>query len=115
MSLVIRKYNAVNGWPIWISVDDSQDIEPVDITNIDSIVNTAFENNKNLITNNPNNVKILAERIREHVDKSLLHPSGIAVVIYVDKMFAVSGSGTLDKPTTAFREMVFLLNVAPHV
>ena len=113
MSLIIRKYNAVNGWPIWLSLDDSTGPE-VDITDIDSVMNKAIKDNENLITNNPNNMKILCQKIKEHVMECLV-PSGCAVVIYVDKMFIVSGSGTLDKPTTTFREMLFLLNIAPHV
>ena len=108
-SLIIRKYNAINGWPVWVSLTGTKDI-----TNIDSVVNNALKKTESLVTNNPNDIKKLCEKIRFNVEENITN-TGCCVLLYVDKMFVMSAFGDLNMASIQFKEMLFLLNIAPHI
>ena len=108
-TLIIRKYNAINGWPVWVSLTGTKDI-----SSIDDVVNKALDETKSLVTNNPNDIKRLCEKIRFKVEENIAN-TGCCVLIYVDKMFVMSSFGDLASSTMQFKEMMFLLNMAPHI
>jgi hypothetical protein len=95
--LIVRKYNIVRGWPMYVGIICDENLSDLDI-----IVNKAFKDFKDagLMINNIQNFRNLtgyvSETITNHFNlKKENCVEGVAVFLYVDKLAISSCYGDL--------------------
>ena len=115
--LFIRKYNAIYGWPLYVSM-----IVDEDISDIDSIVNEVIRECKkaNMIDNNTQNLRnftgILSETLLEHYNNKKENcVEGIAITLYIDKMIINNYFGDYMNHSMCRSEHLSLLNFMTQV
>lgn len=107
--MILRKFTHY-GAPIYVAVisDDTLD-------DLDDEVLRFMEDNKENWSNNIQRVRDLAGGLTEHINNHYGRAEGVAVILYVDKMFVSSLHGDFMNHTSCRIELFGLLNASTGV
>lgn len=115
--LFIRKFNAVCGWPLYVSM-----IVDEDVSDIDQVVNDVIRACKDseMINNNLQNMRnftgILSETLINHYNNKKENcVEGVAILLAVDKAMIANLYGDYMNHTMCRSEWYSLLNMMPHI
>jgi len=112
--LIVRKY-MIEGWPMYIGL-----ICDASLTDLDKYVHQTIDTNKELLTNDIQDIRnltgVLSESLLKYYDsikKGCVE--GIAVLFYVDKTFISSLWGDFMTHASCKQELYFIINTLPHI
>ena len=115
--LTTRKYNIINGWPMFVSM-----ICDEDMSDIDQVVNGVIDacDEVGLIGNNVQNLRnitgILSETILKHYNtKKKNCVEGIYILLICDKVYVCNAFGDMMNHEKCLNEIMGVYNLAPHV
>jgi hypothetical protein len=115
--LFIRKYNIINGWPLYISM-----IVDEDVSDIDSVVNSVVTACKDsgMLENNLQSMRnftgILSETLITHYNKKKENcVEGVGILLAIDKAMISSLYGDHMNHTMCRNEFYSILNMMPHI
>jgi hypothetical protein len=113
--MIVRKYNIVNGWPVYVGI-----ICDWSLSNLDSVVNEAVDafegRNLNDIQEVRNLAGYLSDYIKNHYNtKKKNCVEGIGIAMYVDKCFISSLYGDFMNHLSCRMEFYQILNILPHI
>lgn len=115
--MTIRKFNIINGWPMWIGL-----ICDENLSDLDKVVNGAIEACKEagMICNDLQQMRnitgILSETIQEYYNaKKANCVEGIAITLYIDKAYIQNFFGDFMNHTSCRIEYAGALAMLPHI
>jgi hypothetical protein len=115
--LFIRKYNIINGWPLYISMLCDEDI-----SDLDHVVNDIIKvcNDNGMLNNNIQNMRnftgILSESLMIYYNKKKENcVEGIAILLAIDKLMISNLYGDFMNHTMCRNEFYSILNMMPHI
>lgn len=113
--MIVRKYNIINGWPVYVGV-----ICDYSLTDLDKVVNDAvdaFESkNLNDLQEARNLAGYISESIKNYYNaKKKNCVEGIGIGMYVDKCFISSLYGDFMNHLSCRLEFYQILNILPHI
>ena len=115
--LLIRKYNIVNGWPMYIGI-----ICDCSLSDLDNVVNKAMEmcdldgDKGNDIQTMRNVTGIVSETIQKHYNAIKRNSvEGIGILLYVDKCAIANMYGDMMNHGQCRSEFYSILNMLPHI
>lgn len=112
--LVVRKYQMMKGWPLFVSL-----ICDWSLSDLDLVVNEA-KNNFGEVHDDIQEVRnfcgFLSDHLYQHYnEKKEGCVEGIAVLWYVDKCFVSSLWGDFMVHASCKQELFFIINTLPHI
>lgn len=115
--MIVRKYNIINGWPLYLGI-----IADSNLNNLDSIVNSVIKQAKKagMLTNSIQNMRnltgILSETIIEYYNAEKDNcVEGVAIMLYVDKCVIENFFGDYMNHTSCRIEWAGILGIIPHI
>lgn len=115
--MTIRKFNIINGWPMWVGL-----ICDENLYDLDQVINGAVDACKNagMINNNLQNMRnltgIISETIQEYYNtKKKNCVEGVAITLYVDKAYIQNFFGDFMNHTSCRIEYAGALSMLPHI
>jgi len=115
--MFIRKYNIINGWPLYISM-----ICDEDISDLDHLVNNIVKacNDAGMLTNNIQDMRnftgILSESLIIHYNNKKENcVEGIGILLAIDKLMISNLYGDYMNHTMCRSEFYSVLNMMPHI
>jgi hypothetical protein len=115
--MIVRKYNIINGWPLYLGI-----IADSNLDTLDSIVNATIKQCKEaeMITNSIQNMRnltgILSETIIEYYNQEKENcVEGVAILLYVDKCVIENFYGDFMNHTSCRIEWAGIMGMIPHI
>ncbi len=119
--LLIRKYNIVKGWPMYVGI-----ICDCSLSDLDDVINKAMETFKmsgfmdgekaNDLQTMRNLTGVISEAIQNHYNAVKLHSvEGIGILLYVDKCAIANMYGDMMNHGQCRAEFYSILNMLPHI
>jgi hypothetical protein len=115
--LTVRKFNIVNGWPLYLGL-----ICDEDLSELDRVVNGIMDacNEKGMLSNNIQSMRnvtgILSETIQKfYNDKKKNCVEGVAILLYVDKCAIQNFFGDFMNHTSCRIEWAGIMSMLPHI
>jgi len=115
--LIVRKYNIINGWPLWIGM-----ICDEDLSDLDMVVNDVIEacEDAGMISNNIQQARnitgILSESIQLHYNSKKKNcVEGVIISLYLDKLFCQNAMGDFMNHTSCRIEYAGIMAMVPHI
>ena len=115
--LIVRKYNIINGWPMWCGI-----ICDENLSSLDEVINSVIKACKSagMISNNIQDIRnmsgIISETIIEYYNiKKENCVEGIALLIYCDKLAVENFYGDFMNHTSCRIEWAGLIGMLPHI
>jgi len=115
--LIVRKYNIVNGWPLYIGL-----ICDEDLSDLDGIVNgiMAACSKFGMLTNNIQSMRnvtgIISETLQQYFNaKKENCVEGVAILLYVDKCAIENFFGDFMNHTSCRIEWAGIMSMLPHI
>ena len=114
--MIIRKYNIIGGWPLYVSIICDQDLSKLDKV-VNEGVRKLYIPNKNISIQDTRDIAgYLSNLIVEFYNKIKENSvEGVAVTIYVDKLLVNSYYGDFMNHLACRMEHVALLNFMTQV
>jgi len=115
--LFIRKYNIVNGWPLYVSMIVDEDVGDLDLV-VNHIVSACRDNNmfNNNIQDMRNFTGILSESLIDYYNSKKENcVEGIGILLAVDKCMISNLYGDYMNHTMCRSEFYSILNMMPHI
>jgi len=115
--MIVRKYNIINGWPLYLGI-----IADSNLDTLDTIVNATIKRCKaaGMITNSIQNMRnltgILSETIIEYYNAEKDNcVEGVAILLYVDKCVIENFFGDFMNHTSCRIEWAGIMGMIPHI
>lgn len=115
--LIVRKYNIVNGWPLYLSL-----IADISLSDLDSVVNGVVKacKEKGMLSNDIQDMRnftgILSETIVEYYNSIKSNcVEGVAILLAIDKCMIENFYGDYMNHAMCRSEFGFLINMMPHI
>ena len=115
--LVVRKYNIINGWPMYVGL-----ICDEDLSDLDTVVNGVISacDAAGMIDNNIQNIRnlsgILSETLITYYGNKKKHcVEGVALLLYVDKCAIENFFGDFMNHTSCRIEWAGIIGMLPHI
>ena len=115
--MVIRKYNIVNGWPLYVSLICDWDLGDLDEV-VNGVVDSCRENRmfENNIQNMRNFTGVLSETLINHYNSKKKNcVEGIGILLAIDKAMISNLYGDYMNHTMCRSEFYSVLNMMPHI
>lgn len=115
--LIIRKYNIIHGWPLYIALICDYDLSDLDVV-VNKVVNRCKEND--LVTNNIQKMRNVTGVISGHLidyynGKKENCVEGVAVTLYIDKLMINNYFGDFMNHAQCRNEHLQLLNMMTQI
>jgi hypothetical protein len=115
--LTVRKYNIINGWPLYIGLICDEDISDLDLV-VNGVIDAC--NYAGLISNNIQQIRnvtgILSETLQNHYNSKKKNcVEGVAISLYCDKNFVQNYFGDFMCHLSCRLEYAGILNMLPHI
>jgi len=115
--LLIRKYNLVKGWPMYVGI-----ICDCSLSDLDDVINDAVDEVDlegelgNDIQNMRNLTGVVSEAIQNHYNNIKKNSvEGIGILLYVDKCAIANMYGDMMNHGQCRAEFYSILNMLPHI
>jgi len=114
--MIVRKYNIVKGWPLYIGLICDEDLSDLDHI-VNGVIDACFDMiESNNIQQMRNITGILSETIQKYYNKKKNNcVEGIAILLYVDKCVVENFYGDYMNHGPCRIEWAGIINMLPHI